>query len=38
MTTVVAHHDAVLVIDYRVLASGGLRWAVAGWVRQLRQR
>jgi len=38
MIRLVAHHDALLIVEYGLLASGGVLWGVASWVRRLRRR
>jgi len=38
MIRLVAHHEAWLIVEYSVLASGGVLWAVASWVRRVRRR
>lgn len=37
MTTIVAHHEALLIAEYGALAAGGALWAVVRWIRSLRR-
>ncbi len=38
MTSPLAHHDAMLIAEYRVLVSGGALWAIVSWIRSMRRR